>query len=265
MSTLKHGTTTNVRVTKGDEVIFSGRCDVAHGEDGTWSLTPVPLPEEPPLCAVVHVPSLNQWQRWTRLNQPTGRNWVDNRAEWSSWEQVCALGTPEVLEPDSVKALRAELSDARERAGRYAADANLAESKVEQAETERNAALSILASVEDQANEWATADYEPANDASAATLNATNRHGREILHLLAATEDEPAEPAEPAPVEVTDPYVVGEKWRDRLGHVWRLAEDGWHMFEFSDGDLAFMEGPYTTDFLVSRNGPLALVETGGQS
>ena len=38
MPTLKHGTTTNVRVTKGDEVIFSGRCDVAHGEDGTWSL-----------------------------------------------------------------------------------------------------------------------------------------------------------------------------------------------------------------------------------
>ena len=257
MPTLKHGTTTNVRVTKGDEVIFSGRCDVAHGEDGTWSLTPVPLPEEPPLYTVVHVPSLNQWQRWTRLDQPTGRNWVDNRADWSSWEQVCALGTPEVLEPDSVKALREQLRRARFHEQNNYSNMRNAEEKVQQAETERNAALSILADVEERARAWAEKDAEPVDDRGLAILSTINRLGREILHLLDATEDEPAEPA---PVEVTEEPKPNGRVRTPNGDVWRRLEGcrDWHNDTFPRGECESWGQ-------LRERGPLTLVETGGQS
>ena len=256
MPTLKHGTTTNVRVTKGDEVIFSGRCDVAHGEDGTWSLTPVSLPEEPPKYGVAKTEGLVTLHHM-RLHDGTQmlKQYVDQMGNWRTWPEVCALGTPEVLEPDSVKALRAELSDARERAGRYADDANLAESKVEKAETERDAALSTLADVEERAKEWAEKDVSGALGGEA--LVVTNRHGREILDLLAATEDEPAEPA---PVEVTaEPQDEGAQVKDCDDDVWERGKGGqW----FRPASPIGFRHPWVT---VLRYRPLTLVETGGQS
>ena len=146
-------------------------------------LTP-PLPEEPAWWTIVRLNHKLWAIRDAITSANGGGNWLTNTGERHTWPEVCALGTPEVLEPGSVKALREKCTAANSRGARM--------------EIERNAALSILADVEERAKEWAAADYEPANDASAATLNTTNRHGREILHILDATEDEPAEPA---PVE----------------------------------------------------------------
>ncbi|HEY9411145.1 MAG TPA: hypothetical protein VIP77_16315 [Jiangellaceae bacterium] len=245
MPTLKHGTTTNVRVTKGDEVIFSGRCDVAHGEDGTWSLTPVPLPEEPPLYTVVHVPSLNQWQRWTRLDQPTGRNWVDNRAAWYSWEQVCALGTPEVLEPDSVKALR-------ERLARI--DAEREEFNVDVAYSALSEQIKELATLLDVDR---TIEPERMLGGISGAVLAMRANERDLkAELDKANGGYDVEPAEPAPVEVTRP--LGSQWRDRNGEVWTMQPNGCLRLDANR--------PYwNADHIEREYGPLTLVETGGQS
>ena len=248
MTTIRLGATTNIRVVKDGEVIFDGPCSVASVSGESVTLAPAtPLPEEPPLYTVVHVPSLNQWQRWTRLDQPTGRNWVDNRADWSSWEQVCALGTPEVLEPDSVKALREQVT-------------NLAAEGVV-AEAERDEARATV----DKVRQFATAcreQYEASDYSESISLDQV---ADSLEGLLRLAEDEPAEPA---PVEelaewerallaeVTEEPPVGSEVTDRDDDVWERRSDGWRL---AGGKIRYE----WTD--VEEFRPLTLVETGGQS
>ena len=240
MTTIRLGATTNIRVVKDGEVIFDGPCSVASVSGESVTLAPAtPLPEEPPLYTVVHVPSLNQWQRWTRLDQPTGRNWVDNRADWSSWEQVCALGTPEVLEPDSVKALREQVT-------------NLAAEGVV-AEAERDEARATV----DKVRQFATAcreQYEASDYSESISLDQV---ADSLEGLLKLAEDEPAEPA---PVEVTEPEP-NTRLIDAIGHKWHRTEGcrRWH------NDSVRRSECLTWDDLRKHHGPLTLVETGGQS
>jgi hypothetical protein len=65
------------------------------------------IPSEPPQWTAVRVESGSRVAfRMGVLS--SGRNWqVEGYGEeWRTWPEVCALGTPEVLEPETVKALR---------------------------------------------------------------------------------------------------------------------------------------------------------------
>lgn len=137
----------------GEEYFFFARPEAVMGtiEHPEWAKPP--LPDEPPVWTVVKtVGKPGPGEGPITVHVRTKAAWVDLSGNRRKWPEVCSLdhqGQPEVLEPESVKALRAELTDARERAGRYAADANLAESKVEQAETLRPDAESHVSQEED--------------------------------------------------------------------------------------------------------------------
>ena len=100
-------------------------CDI----DGRWDAAeilqalaaPTPLPEQPPMWTIVEVPHsgtslvdqpYTPYSKWVRAYEDDeDASWVRlagsaKYAETRTWPEVCALGTPEVLEPDSVKALR---------------------------------------------------------------------------------------------------------------------------------------------------------------
>lgn len=222
-------------------------------------LTAPPAPEEPPLYTVVHVPSLNQWQRWTRLDQPTGRNWVDNRADWSSWPEVCALGTPEVLEPESVKALREQhdtsVTALRNERDDYRHGRDL---EARRHDEQRARAEKAEAKVQRVREAWRTwPQMTRSHDESNAEMRRLWGLLRDALTTPPATEDEPAEPA---PVEVTEPEP-NTRLIDAIGHKWHRTEGcrRWH------NDSVRRSECLTWDDLREHHGPLTLVETGGQS
>lgn len=108
-----------------------------------------------------------------------------------SWREVCELGTPEVLAPESVKALRERVGFLANQRDRFRKAHDEMIEKYHAVCGERNAALSTLADVEEKAKEWAEKDDEVTALHSLTILNTTNRHGRELLHLLGANGDEP--------------------------------------------------------------------------
>ncbi len=272
------------------------------------------IPAEPEVLTVVRLggkhpdfirDGYNNEHPWATL----GGNGFERR----TWAEVCRLGTPEVLEPESVKALRKSYEREHrlslgfaERASKAEDKAKEWEGKYDAMEVERDEARATvetrdlqmqdmhrtLDSVQKRAKEWADADYEPANDASAATLNTTNRHGREILHLLDATPAVSAsfsdfagnpipatitvtrsgaedEPAEPAPVEVTEePADLSLAVRGSGGTVWeqRRSRHMPDLFFWYDGQRAHDAGDGRSwSYLLAHHGPLTLVETGAKS
>lgn len=290
------------------------------------ALSAPPLPEEPPAFTVVIVPHggsslvdqpYTPYSKWVRADgDPEDASWFRlagsaKYAESRTWPEVCALGTPEVLEPETVKALREQVAGLRrtittiERAQAKSEDRAkdfeeryeiahqsfmASQGEVDTRNLQIKDLIETLESVRKQAKEWAAADYEPANDASAATLNTTNRHGRELLHLLDATEDEPAEPsatplldavakagirmaraklglpedepAEPAPVEVTEPDGVRIKRSvkrvrsGKFGTIWARRGKLW----LREDEPTVAENYRTDAELIRDHGPLTLVE-----
>ena len=244
-----------------------------------------PLPPEPPLWTLVRLGNgrialredeESGWaDYWVHADVLPGSAKANSTA--MTWPEVCALGTPEVLEPDSVKALREQVERLKKQRDAERSAAKDAEERYEiahqsfmasQGEVDtRNLQMQdmhrTLDSIQKQAKEWAEKDVSGALGGEA--LVVTNRHGREILHLLDATEDEPAEPA---PVEelaewerallaeVTEEPPVGSEVTDRDDDVWERRSDGWRL---AGGKIRHE----WTD--VEEFRPLTLVETGGQS
>jgi hypothetical protein len=206
-------------------------CDI----DGRWdaaeilqALAAESLPEEPPEHSVVRAGSFRLYRDdidpagtpyrcvWFVMYGP------DYTAEWMTWPEVCALGTPEVLEPDSVKALRETVEFLANQRDRF-------RTALDQTRTQR--------------------------DKARATVEALR--GERVYFPEPATEDEPAEPA---PVEVTEEPEPNGRVRTPNGDVWRRLEGcrDWHNDTFPRGECESWNQ-------LRERGPLTLVETGGQS
>jgi hypothetical protein len=211
------------------------------------SMLPTPLPEEPPQWSAVRVASGSRVAfRMGVLS--SGRNWqVEGYGkEWRTWPEVCALGTPEVLEPESAKALREQL-----RRARFHEQNNY--SNFTEAEKQRDEARATV----DKVRQFATAcreQYEASDYSESISLDQV---ADSLEGLLKLAEDEPAEPA---PVEVTEEPKPGTHLFDAAGIEWRRATgcERWHQI----ATPGFCE--YWLDLRTQR-GPLTLVETGGQS
>ena len=271
----------------------------------------VPPPEEPSLWSVAKVfnrlfvrgQSSDSEGRWFEVSPGQGMYAV-------AWPEVCALGTPEVLEPDSVKALRTEVTnlaaegvvaeaerDEAQAAVRKMQDhhgecicntagpalegpdeycpwhgrpwddmlehlnrmVTEARETIERVRAERDN-FAAMAALDGTMNGGALAAYEDAVERmdaalapTVATLDITNMAFDDTF-----TEDEPAEPA---PVEVTEP-AEGSSVVDCEGDTWvRSAADGLWRWE----GLAEAPQARTFESLNHVYGPLTLVETGGQS
>ena len=212
-------------------------------------LTP-PLPEQPPGRYAMVTAGPFAHSRYL-----VGGVWHGSDGKQRTWPEVCALGTPEVLEPDSVKALREQVT-------------NLAAEGVV-AEAERDEARATVAEVVDFVKL-----YDPSDPQDTPPWALLNSIGRTVGlgpvcspgakdYIAPATEDEPADPA---PVEVdeepTDPNV---RVKDDQGRVWRRVRGNancprcWTMVGPGSG----LHRTWLT--LLPDCGPLTLVETGGQS
>ena len=197
-----------------------------------------PLPEEPSLWSVakagqrlfVRGQSSDSVGRWFEVSPGQGMYAV-------TWPEVCALGTPEVLEPDSVKALREGYEREHRLSLGFAERASKAADKAKEWEGKYDAMEARALKAEREVEEFIAIDI----DRSAATEN---------------------EPAEPAPVEVTEePTDRNARVRDEAGDVWHRVQGNPNCFTCwtTDGILHLH-----WDALRDRN-PLTLVETGGQS
>lgn len=238
-----------------------------------------PLPPEPPLWTLVRLGNgrialredeESGWaDYWVHADVLPGSAKANSTA--MTWPEVCALGTPEVLEPDSVKALRERLAITEsERDG--------AREHRDQIRTRAERAEEVLfqAAVTDPSEGVAHA-FDVIHDRTQGLRDQVEQQRKRAekvealvsefvpgAFLKPATEDEPAEPA---PVEVTEP-PVGSKRRDMDGDIWtRIDERGWLWTHRKNGKpykgLEAWEPDFAT--LEEQVGPLTLVETGGQS
>lgn len=168
MTTIRLGATTNIRVVKDGEVIFDGPCSVENISDGTMTLTPVtPLPEEPPAWTLVATSRNNPLRVFYRVEDRPGmrRPWRHVGGGWHTWAEVCDAaredsgGVPEVLESETVKALREQWQQQTDRANalhelREAGKASRSQKEVDRLKAELDEARATVARVEGLRASW---------------------------------------------------------------------------------------------------------------
>jgi hypothetical protein len=166
------------------------------------ALAAPPLPKEPPEWTVVRAGDVVLVRQAPTARRASKYRWwrVGTEEVGRTWPEVCALGTPEVLEPDSVKALREQVNryDAwLERVGDALAEARGVRVHWSDLDTSVKALVDRAEKAEREVEEFIAIDIDRS----------------------ATTEDEPAEPA---PVEVTtqrDEYVVAVMSADLCGYT----------------------------------------------
>jgi hypothetical protein len=196
-----------------------------------------------------------------------------------SWAVVCALGAPEVLEPESVKALRAELLVLREQVAKKAPEHD------EDCEAEYEAG----------AHAWTPCGCWASRAEAEGLVARAEKAEREVAEFIAIDEGAPVisanfsdfagnpipatitvtrsgaedERAEPAPVEVTEePADLSLAVRGSGGTVWeqRRSRHMPDLFFWYDGQRAHDAGDGRSwSYLLAHHGPLTLVETGAKS